>query len=98
MQKHNLYRGTLLVIVGSVQRAIESDREQNDRHYCDPGKKPVDDSQKARRVRNINHRHAPSLIKVATVRINVIPVRVVMLPPPQWGRAPSLPNLAHKEW
>src|SRR5262249_399900 len=41
-----------------------------------PGQQPIDDTQKARRVRKINHQHARSLINVATVRMYVIPVRL----------------------
>src|SRR5262249_9906103 len=76
MQKHDLYRGALLVIVGCVHRAIESDHEQDDRHCYQPGQQPVDDTQKARWVRKIIHRHAWSLINVVTVRMYVIPVRL----------------------
>src|SRR5262245_62928595 len=80
MQKHDLYRGALLVIVGRIQRAIESDHKQDDRHRYQPGQQPIDDTEKARRVRKISYRHARSLIDVVTVRISFQSVCAKALP------------------
>ncbi|MNC99359.1 hypothetical protein D3C83_176270 [compost metagenome] len=57
MQKHDLDRGALLIIVGRAHYAVKPIGKYQRRRRREPGQDAVDKAQKAGRVGEIDHSH-----------------------------------------